>query len=74
MNDEKNMEGVVVVEAIATREGRQWFWRIPKCPFCGKTHTHGGGSGPEPDGGHRASHCTGGSGNYYLQEKAVRHE
>jgi len=63
----------ILAEAVPERLGKQWLWRIAKCPFCGKKHIHGG-TGPEPDGGHRASHCTGGSGNYYLQERAVRHE
>lgn len=52
------------VPATATllRDGsqRQWLLKIT-CPFCGKTHTHGGGDGETPAGyyGHRVAHCHG---------------
>jgi len=37
-----------------------------RCPYCGKTHTHGS---PEPAGrdyGHRVSHCTSDSPGYII--------
>jgi hypothetical protein len=37
------------------------------CPLCGRTHTHGWPSGPKkttPE--HRAEHCSGNSGGYYI--------
>jgi len=35
---------------------------IPKCPFCGRRHLHGGGDtwaddGGDDGGGHRVAHC-----------------
>ena len=38
------------------------LWRVIRCPFCGKSHTHGAGS-PTDDPlrllGHRVAHCIG---------------
>jgi hypothetical protein len=45
------------------------------CPHCGEKHTHGGGDGPVPQGGHRVAHCrnsTGGKG--YIIELAEEAE
>ncbi len=42
---------------------------IAQCPFCGRKHTHGGGTDPSHlDLGWRAPHCLDGSlgDNYYL--------
>lgn len=41
------------------------------CPFCNYTHTHGWPGGPEkitPE--HRASHCPGNTGGYYIVPEA----
>lgn len=32
------------------------------CPYCARTHHHGGGSSPVPDLGHRVAHCAAGTG------------
>jgi len=49
---------LVRVNTIGRVCGRHRFELvISKCPFCGFQHIHGGGSGPEPDGGHRLAHC-----------------
>lgn len=46
------------VPVTAERSDRGlWTLRLKHCPYCGKKHVHGGGDGPEPSGGHRASHC-----------------
>ncbi len=34
-----------------------WALTVLICPFCGKTHHHGGGDGDTPTLGHRAAHC-----------------
>jgi len=38
-----------------------WLWRVPKCPFCGKKHVHGGGNVLEAPApwhlGLRVPHC-----------------
>ncbi len=42
------------------------------CPFCGRTHTHGWPGGPEkaiPE--HRAEHCAGNVGGYYIVPEAA---
>ncbi len=43
-------------------------WIIPRCPWCGKRHTHGGGKvteNPHDFLGHRIAHCSVGSGRDY---------
>lgn len=46
-----------IVIATNVRRGREcWILKIT-CPHCGKTHTHGGGDGPAPHGGHYVAHC-----------------
>jgi hypothetical protein len=45
------------VLCVAKRGKECWLLRF-SCVWCGRTHTHGGGDGPEPDAGHRVSHCT----------------
>jgi hypothetical protein len=42
--------------AIAKKVNGQWELMV-KCPYCGQQHTHGGGNGEKPDGGHRNAHC-----------------
>lgn len=36
--------------------GGTWVIQI-RCPYCQETHTHGGGRGIQPYGGHRIGHC-----------------
>ena len=50
-----------------SRTARQWI--VPQCPWCGKSHTHGGGGkedNPLDFLGHRISHCSKGSGRDYV--------
>ena len=41
-----------------------WDLTIEHCPYCGKRHRHGGGTGKHPTLGHRVSHCF--AGGYIL--------
>lgn len=52
------MEATIYAPAIArcARDGT-WSLRVPVCPICGGQHIHGGGDGPSPAFGNRASHC-----------------
>jgi ribosomal protein L24E len=56
-------------KATLKRDGDIWLWEITKCPFCGKTHTHGGGKigvqNPDSLLGHRSGH--GRCGGYVLE-------
>jgi hypothetical protein len=54
-------------EVIAERSPRSgvWILTVARCPFCGKRHSHGGGSGDAPDLGARNSHCVTGPGGTY---------
>lgn len=61
--------GMPVVEChnLPQREG--WacdIWVVPKCPFCGKRHSHGSGEGL------RTAHCTDSypRDSYYLVERS----
>lgn len=45
------------IKATATWTGTYWKLTF-NCQNCGNTHHHGGGTGPQPEGGHRSSHCT----------------
>lgn len=49
------------------RMGRRGIWSltVPSCPYCGKTHHHGGGEGPSPAFGPRAAHCDTAQGRSY---------
>lgn len=57
---EKGLRGMTEypkVEARATRS-KDGIWDLwITCPYCGKKHHHGGGSGEEPMYGFRAPHC-----------------
>ena len=33
---------LVLAPAVLVRHRWGWQWVIPKCPYCGKKHTHGG--------------------------------
>ena len=57
-----------IVFATARRVREVWILKLT-CPHCGKTHTHGGGSGPVPYGGHRVAHCHNGEfpGGYFIE-------
>jgi hypothetical protein len=41
----------------ARRSDGTWALMVKNCPFCGKTHYHGGGDGDVPTLGHRVAHC-----------------
>jgi hypothetical protein len=57
MTWEHDENGLVIVDAVAVWSGRVWVLEF-RCPWCGRTHTHGGGSGRWPDGdGSRVTHC-----------------
>lgn len=45
-----------IVDAVRNREGNLTI----SCPYCSRTHTHGGGGSLElgAGDGHRVSHCT----------------
>jgi hypothetical protein len=45
----------VKVRAVRCRDG-VWDLYIT-CPYCGKTHHHGGGDGDVPNLGFRVAHC-----------------
>ncbi len=45
------------------------LWIVPRCPWCGKRHTHGAGctqDNPLDFLGHREAHCLNGSGRDYV--------
>jgi hypothetical protein len=54
------------VEARATRYSDGVWGLIVRCPYCGKRHLHGGGSGDIPHYGNRLSHCPEPPRNYEL--------
>lgn len=54
---EYDEHGLPIINATAVLRGGHWMVEFA-CPWCGRTHTHGGGTGRWPDGdGSRASHC-----------------
>jgi hypothetical protein len=56
-----------IVPVVARREpSGQWTLTVPRCPFCTKRYTHGGGRGREPDAGPRLSHCLENAQEYWL--------
>ena len=61
---------LVLAPAVLVRHSWGWQWVIPKCPYCGKKHTHGGGArGDDPRAylGGRVAHCgTGEWRDYWL--------
>jgi hypothetical protein len=66
MGMEFEMElAIAVVEPHLKADGI-WDLVIEHCPYCGKRHTHGGGSGIAPSLGRRLSHCH--NGGYELKE------
>lgn len=54
-----NTPSAPITELRLTTDSRGLLWWLVriKCPHCGKRHTHGGGTAPEPDLGHRLPHC-----------------
>lgn len=50
------------------RRALDGFWRlvVPRCPFCGGKHFHGGGAGSVLHIGHRVADCGKGASGYYL--------
>lgn len=46
------------VETYAEWSSRSKVWvLVVVCPYCHQLHHHGGGSGAEPEFGHRVPHC-----------------
>lgn len=41
--------------------GRYWVLVIDSCPYCSRSHRHGGGDQLRPAYGHRAAHCGSGA-------------
>lgn len=52
--------------------GRYWVLVINTCPYCQRTHRHGGGDQLRPAYGHRAAHCgnTSADREYWLKPTA----
>lgn len=51
-------ENPPIAPALARRcRGGTWALTVPVCPFCGKTHHHGGGDEDAPSFGVRVTHC-----------------
>lgn len=49
---------IIKVKCKATRNKRTGIWTLTVvCPFCGKTHVHGGGHFDVPMIGTRVPHC-----------------
>jgi hypothetical protein len=59
------------VSVVWSAHSRYWAVTVERCPLCGRKHCHGGGDGPEPDLGWRASHCLTHYEHYYLVETAA---
>jgi hypothetical protein len=51
-----------IVTAERSPRSGVWILTVARCPFCGKRHSHGGGSDETPDFGYRNSHCITGPG------------
>lgn len=55
--------------------GRQTrFWVVPRCPWCGRRHTHGAGAhggNPFDRLGERAAHCRGARDRAYILQSRV---
>src|SRR5829696_8915064 len=63
---------LALVSVVWSSRGHYWVVTVARCPFCGKRHSHGGGSDDTPDLGYRNSHCiTGPGGTYELVETAA---
>ena len=61
---------VPLAAAILVRHSWGWQWVVPRCPHCGRKHTHGGGGrhdDPRQFLGGRVAHCGAGEWReYYL--------
>lgn len=44
------------VTRVTLRRCGTWTFRV-RCPWCGRMHGHGGGTGPLPYFGHRTADC-----------------
>jgi hypothetical protein len=57
------MMDCILAHVTAERSPRSGIWilTVARCPFCGKRHSHGGGSDDAPDLGYRRPHCLTGS-------------
>lgn len=62
-----NVKAAVV--RLTLRPAGGWGIRAT-CPWCGKVHSHGGGTARLPYFGHRAADCT--RGGYELDPRATR--
>jgi hypothetical protein len=68
---------LVVLKVRRTAHGPLWTWQVVRCPYCGKSHTHGGHYLADPETGDprrwlggRVAHCLpkGDRGEYRLVE------
>lgn len=50
---------IAVARAERSADGKCWILTVDRCPGCGRTHAHGGGTGAEPSYGDRSAHCIG---------------
>ncbi len=68
MNEIENVPQVAVqIRKSQTRTDAYWILEVAKCPYCAKSHNHGGGSiDHSPALGHRLSHCLRQPGEYEL--------
>ncbi len=64
LNAPNNVNAAVV--RLTLRPTGGWGIRAA-CPWCGKAHSHGGGTGPLPYFGHRVADC--GHGGYELDPR-----
>jgi hypothetical protein len=70
MLDTQGLEGKgyqpVTVPTKAKKVQGIWSLHVTECPFCGREHWHGGGSGARPSAGPRVAHCGAQRGMYVL--------
>ena len=55
----------VLIPPFRPREA--WTWKLLRCPFCGKKHTHGAGDKGDI-AGIRTAHCESPGGSYRIRE------
>ena len=65
----------VAIHQSQSPRDRIWILTINTCPYCGKSHEHGGGGVDEPPAlGHRLSHCLNRSASYELIPIPIKEE
>jgi hypothetical protein len=67
------IDGDPIVFATSRRVRGVWIIKLT-CPHCGEKHTHGGGGGLVPHGGHRVAHCRNSTGKGYFIKLAEEAE